>query len=173
MAFRPFGAEGEAMCHNYSLSAWVLENQPPGTFVLQVRAHDADIGLNGQVKYGIMHRDGASSGFTIDPDTGVISTTVSFDRERQREFTLSVTATDLAQEPLIGICQITVFVADQNDNDPKFENSRYQCESTVRPPSLRPALLSAPGSRAAALPCSSTGHRPFMSPRDPPVPFSL
>uniref|UniRef100_A0A8C9RT17 Si:dkey-22o22.2 n=1 Tax=Scleropages formosus TaxID=113540 RepID=A0A8C9RT17_SCLFO len=113
-------------CHNYSLSTWVLENQPPGTFVLRVRAHDADIGVNGQVRYGIMHRDGTSSGFAIDPDTGAISTTVSFDRERQREYTLSVTATDLAQEPLIGICQITVLIADQNDNDPKFENSRYQ-----------------------------------------------
>lgn len=61
--------------------------------------------------------------------SGVITTTASFDRERQREFTLSVTATDQADEPLIGICQITVVIADQNDNDPKFENSRYQCES--------------------------------------------
>ncbi|XP_031175500.2 neural-cadherin [Sander lucioperca] len=113
-------------CHNYSLNAVVLENQPPGTFVLRVQAHDADMGVNGEVKYGIMHRDGVSSGFDIDPDTGVIASTVSFDRERQREYTLSVTATDQAEEPLIGICQITVLIADQNDNDPKFENSRYQ-----------------------------------------------
>uniref|UniRef100_A0A3B4CXY3 Uncharacterized protein n=1 Tax=Pygocentrus nattereri TaxID=42514 RepID=A0A3B4CXY3_PYGNA len=113
-------------CHNYSLNTLVLENQPPGTVVLRVQAHDADTGVNGEVKYGIMQRDGASPGFTIDPDTGVISTAVSFDRERQREYTLSVTATDQAEEPLIGICQITVLIADQNDNDPKFENSRYQ-----------------------------------------------
>uniref|UniRef100_A0A3B4Z992 Neural-cadherin-like n=1 Tax=Stegastes partitus TaxID=144197 RepID=A0A3B4Z992_9TELE len=113
-------------CQNYSLNAAVLENQPPGTFVLRVQAHDADMGVNGEVKYGIMHRDGVSSGFDIDPDTGVITTAVSFDRERQREFTLSVTATDQAEEPLIGICQITVLISDQNDNDPKFENSRYQ-----------------------------------------------
>lgn len=59
---------------------------------------------------------------------GVITTTQSFDREKQREHTLSVTATDQAQEPLIGVCQLTVLVADLNDNDPKFENSRYQCE---------------------------------------------
>lgn len=65
---------------------------------------------------------------TVAMVTGVITTTVSFDRERQREFTLSVTATDQADEPLIGICQITVVIGDQNDNDPKFENSRYQCE---------------------------------------------
>lgn len=59
---------------------------------------------------------------------GVISTTQSFDRERQREYTLSVTATDRAREPLIGVCQLTVLIADINDNDPTFENSRYQCE---------------------------------------------
>uniref|UniRef100_A0A3Q3N5U2 Si:dkey-22o22.2 n=1 Tax=Mastacembelus armatus TaxID=205130 RepID=A0A3Q3N5U2_9TELE len=113
-------------CQNYSLNAGVLENQPPGTFVLRVQAHDADMGVNGEVKYGIMHRDGLSSGFHINPDTGVITTTTSFDRERQREFTLSVTATDQAEEPLIGICQVTVVIWDENDNEPKFENSRYQ-----------------------------------------------
>ncbi|CDQ95363.1 unnamed protein product, partial [Oncorhynchus mykiss] len=117
---------GTCQCHNYSINTVVLENQPPGTSVLRVHALDADMGVNGEVKYGIMHRDGTSSGFVINPDTGVISTTVSFDRERQREYSLSVTATDLAQEPLIGICQITILIADQNDNDPKFENSRYQ-----------------------------------------------
>uniref|UniRef100_A0A8C3FEP6 Neural-cadherin n=1 Tax=Chrysemys picta bellii TaxID=8478 RepID=A0A8C3FEP6_CHRPI len=113
-------------CTDYSDSTWVLENQPPGTYVLQVEAYDADLGLNGEVKYGLMHRDGASPGFSIDPDTGIITTTQSFDREKLRECTLSVTATDQAQEPLIGVCQITVFIADVNDNDPKFENSRYQ-----------------------------------------------
>ncbi|XP_076827668.1 neural-cadherin [Brachyhypopomus gauderio] len=113
-------------CHNYSSNALVLENQPPGTFVLRVQAHDADAGVNGEVRYGLMQRDGASPGFTIDPHTGVISTAASFDRERQREYTLSVTATDQGEEPLIGICQITVLIGDQNDNDPKFENSRYQ-----------------------------------------------
>uniref|UniRef100_A0A8B9VJF9 Neural-cadherin n=1 Tax=Anas zonorhyncha TaxID=75864 RepID=A0A8B9VJF9_9AVES len=113
-------------CTYYSDSTWVLENQPPGTYVLQVEAYDADLGVNGEVKYGLMHRDGASLGFSIDPDTGVITTTQSFDREKQSEHTLSVTATDRAQEPLVGVCQIPIFIADVNDNEPKFENSRYQ-----------------------------------------------
>ncbi|KAF2981864.1 hypothetical protein EK904_011818 [Melospiza melodia maxima] len=113
-------------CAYYSDSTWVLENQPPGTHVLQVEAYDADLGINGEVKYGLMHRDGASLGFSIDPDTGVITTTQSFDREQQREHTLSVTATDRAREPLIGVCRLTVLIADLNDNEPKFENSRYQ-----------------------------------------------
>ncbi|XP_066434973.1 neural-cadherin-like [Eleutherodactylus coqui] len=113
-------------CFQYSENSWVLENQPPGTFVLQVEAHDADTGLNGEVKYGLMHREGAIPAFAIDAYTGVITTTQSFDREKQREYTISVTATDQAEEPLIGVCQIAIFVVDLNDNDPKFENSHYQ-----------------------------------------------
>ncbi|KAJ1193131.1 hypothetical protein NDU88_002436 [Pleurodeles waltl] len=113
-------------CAHYSENSWVLENQLPGTYVLQVEAHDEDLGLNGEVKYGIMHRDGAMPGFSIDSDTGVITTTRMFDREKQREYTISVTATDQAHEPLIGVCQITIVILDVNDNDPKFENSRYQ-----------------------------------------------
>lgn len=60
--------------------------------------------------------------------TGVIVTAAQFDRERQREYAITVTATDWAEEPLIGICQLTVQILDQNDNSPKFENLRYECK---------------------------------------------
>lgn len=60
--------------------------------------------------------------------TGVIVTARRFDRERQREYSITVTATDWAEEPLIGICQLTVQILDQNDNSPKFENLRYECK---------------------------------------------
>lgn len=52
----------------------MLENQPTGTFVLQVRAVDADEGANGKVKYGLMHRDSAMPAFRIHPDTGGVVT---------------------------------------------------------------------------------------------------
>ncbi|XP_072007544.1 neural-cadherin-like isoform X2 [Engystomops pustulosus] len=113
-------------CLQYSENSWVLENQLPGTFVLHVEAEDPDIGLNGEVKYGLMHREGSIPAFIIDAHTGVLTTAQSFDREKKREYTISVTATDQAPEPLIGVCHITIFVADVNDNDPKFENSRYE-----------------------------------------------
>uniref|UniRef100_A0A3Q4H9I0 Putative neural-cadherin 2-like n=1 Tax=Neolamprologus brichardi TaxID=32507 RepID=A0A3Q4H9I0_NEOBR len=58
--------------------------------------------------------------------TGVIVTARRFDRERQREYSITVTATDWAEEPLIGICQLTIQILDQNDNSPKFENLRYE-----------------------------------------------
>ncbi|XP_055365580.1 neural-cadherin-like isoform X2 [Betta splendens] len=113
-------------CQQYREQASVLENQPTGTFVLQVHAVDADEGANGKVKYGLMHRDSAMPAFRIHPDTGGIVTARRFDRERQREYSVTVTATDWAEEPLIGICQLTVQILDQNDNSPKFENLRYE-----------------------------------------------
>ncbi|XP_057692632.1 neural-cadherin-like isoform X2 [Corythoichthys intestinalis] len=113
-------------CQKYREQASVLENQPTGTFVLQVHAVDADEGANGKVKYGLMHRDSAMPAFRIHPDSGAIVTAQRFDRERQREYSVTVTATDWAEEPLIGICQLTVQILDENDNSPKFENMRYE-----------------------------------------------
>ncbi|XP_068812246.1 neural-cadherin isoform X1 [Struthio camelus] len=113
-------------CQYYRERASVLENQPSGTVVLQVEATDGDEGANGVVKYGLMHRDGVLPAFSIHPDTGVLTTVQVFDREKQREYPITVTATDQAAEPLIGICQINVIILDQNDNDPRFENAHYE-----------------------------------------------
>ncbi|XP_062997498.1 neural-cadherin-like [Elgaria multicarinata webbii] len=113
-------------CQHYREHASVLENQPVGTFVLQVEATDADEGANGRVKYSLMHRDGTLPAFNIHPDTGVLTTLQIFDREKQREHPVTVTATDQATEPLIGICQINVVILDVNDNSPRFENTHYE-----------------------------------------------
>ncbi|TRY91652.1 hypothetical protein DNTS_028325, partial [Danionella cerebrum] len=115
-------------CVEYKEKASVLENKPAGTFVLQVHAVDADEGANGKVAYGFMHKDSTVPAFSIDPETGVIITAVKFDRERQREYAVTVTATDQAADPLIGICQLNILILDENDNSPKFENFRYECE---------------------------------------------
>lgn len=61
---------------------------------------------------------------------GTIVTARKFDRERQREYAVTVTATDQAADPLIGICQLTIHILDQNDNNPKFENIRYECKKS-------------------------------------------
>lgn len=57
-------------CQQYRESTSVLENQPAGTFVLQVHAVDADEGSNGRVTYGFMHKDSTVPAFSIHPDTG-------------------------------------------------------------------------------------------------------
>ncbi|XP_061758299.1 neural-cadherin-like [Nerophis ophidion] len=114
-------------CQQYrEKKTWVLENQPAGTLVLQVQAQDADEGTNGKVTYGFMHKDSSLPAFSIHPDTGTIVTARKFDREQQREYAVTVTATDQAADPLIGICQLNILIQDQNDNSPKFENLRYE-----------------------------------------------
>ncbi|XP_049326854.1 neural-cadherin [Astyanax mexicanus] len=113
-------------CHQYKERASVAENKPAGTFVLQVHAVDADEGANGKVTYGFMHKDSTVPAFNIDPETGAIVTARKFDRERQREYAVTVTATDQAADPLIGICQLNILILDENDNSPKFENLRYE-----------------------------------------------
>ncbi|XP_061620755.1 neural-cadherin [Phyllopteryx taeniolatus] len=113
-------------CQQYREKTTVLENQPAGTFVLKVHAVDADEGSNGKVTYGFMHKDSTVPAFRVDPDTGTIVTARKFDRERQREYAVTVTATDQANDPLIGICQLNILIVDQNDNSPKFENIRYE-----------------------------------------------
>lgn len=65
-------------CQQYRESTSVLENQPAGTFVLQVRAVDADEGSNGRVTYGFMHKDSTVPAFSIHPDTGTATHTLTF-----------------------------------------------------------------------------------------------
>ncbi|XP_066290641.1 neural-cadherin-like [Branchiostoma lanceolatum] len=103
----------------------VPEGQPSGTFVIQVTASDADQGSNGRVTYSIVHREDSETMFNIDADSGEISTAVVFDREERRDHAVTVTATDNADNPLIGVCQLIVHITDVNDNDPVFENNKY------------------------------------------------
>ncbi|NXA34968.1 CADN protein, partial [Eudromia elegans] len=151
-------------CQYYQEHASVLENQPSGTVVLQVEATDADEGANGIVKYDLMYRDGVQPAFSIHPDTGVLTTVQVFDREKQREYPVTVRATDQAVEPLIGICQMNVLILDQNDNDPRFENTHYEYflreDTTVGTSFLRVAAHDVDYSSNAAITYSLANEEP-------------
>ncbi|MGH0160427.1 UNVERIFIED_CONTAM: hypothetical protein FKN15_039322 [Acipenser sinensis] len=120
VSYTVFVPENTVAGHVYK--TFLSEDAGSNTLVAIVHAKDPD---GDAVSYAITggNEDG---NFDLDNQKGVITTALSFDREKQKEYTLSVTATDLAQEPLIGVCQITILIADENDNNPKFENSRYQ-----------------------------------------------
>uniref|UniRef100_A0A8P4GNM4 Neural-cadherin n=1 Tax=Dicentrarchus labrax TaxID=13489 RepID=A0A8P4GNM4_DICLA len=101
---------------------FVSEDAGPNTLVATVLAKDPD---GDGITYSITAGN-EEGNFVIDSQKGVIVTARRFDRERQREYSITVTATDWAEEPLIGICQLTIQILDQNDNSPKFENLRYE-----------------------------------------------
>lgn len=88
-----------------------------------VLATDRDAGLNGQVRYSITDGN-INNKFSIESSTGKLSSR-PLDREAQAKYFLVITAEDRAQNALQGICNITITVEDQNDNDPKFSQNRY------------------------------------------------
>ncbi|KAK7075982.1 calcium ion binding [Halocaridina rubra] len=88
-----------------------------------VLATDRDAGLNGKVRYSITNGN-TNNKFSIGSYSGQLSSR-PLDREAQSKYFLVITAEDRASSALRGICNITITVEDQNDNDPKFSQNRY------------------------------------------------
>lgn len=112
-----------------SYQATLDENTPVGSSVLKVAATDRDKGKNGFVTYAI-----ANSGplpFTIDPFTGVISTSEHLDYElMKRRYHLRVWASDSGSPfSQVSECPVTITLNNVNDNIPLFE--RVDCNTTV------------------------------------------
>lgn len=105
---------------NYTFN--IIENNPIPTVIGQITAHDADQGLNGQIKYSI-----ASTGlnFFISPDDGTLSANISFDYELKREYNIKIRAIDYGNPPLDSIVHVKINVLNQNEYSPEFEKNMY------------------------------------------------
>ncbi|XP_029165136.1 DE-cadherin isoform X1 [Nylanderia fulva] len=108
----------------------VLENEPRGVTVMQVRAIDADgTSANNQVSYEL---DNFKDLFAIDPQTGNITTLTTFDREVEDTYNVKVIATDNSPSALFktgehnkGQQVFRIEIADKNDNPPRFTQKVY------------------------------------------------
>lgn len=110
--------------YNVSLN----ESVPPGTSVLQVRATDNDIGDNSKITYNM---EDIGRQFSIDPETGVISTTEPLACVRQQNCSelslsqigcpkscvISVSAWDHGSPRQVGRAYVTVNLLEVNTND--------------------------------------------------------
>lgn len=98
---------------------------------------DEDKGVNGQVKYSIVQQPNQKgTKFTVDEETGEVSTNKVFDREGDDGKFVSVTvkATDQGEPSLEGVCSFTVEITDVNDNPPLFDRQvRHHSSSTNIP----------------------------------------
>lgn len=101
----------------------VPENQVPGYTVTVVTATDEDFGEFGSVSYSI-HSDLLSETFSIDKNTGKITTKTVLDREKQKLYEIPVMATDGGGKS--GFLTVRVKVGDQNDNAPTFLLKEYK-----------------------------------------------
>ena len=99
----------------------IIENEPIGTEVFQVRAHDADSGDNGYISYSISNA--GTTPFAIDAFTGKITTRKVLDFEAMaRIYKLRVRASDWGSPyRRESEMELTVRLKDINDNKPMFE----------------------------------------------------
>ncbi|XP_050735758.1 cadherin-23-like isoform X6 [Eriocheir sinensis] len=100
----------------------VPENATVGSLVIQVRATDKDIGINGAVRYRIL-KDGLGNWqtFTIDQTTGAILLQKPLDRERQKVYEIRVEAYDQGTPtPHSNDLDLTIYVRNVNDYEPQF-----------------------------------------------------
>lgn len=99
--------------------AEITENAPPGTPVLQVRASDRDIGVNGQVEYVFgAATESVRRVLRLDEATGWLSVLHRIDREDVTQFRFTVTARDRGQPPRTDRTTVVLSVRDENDNVP-------------------------------------------------------
>ncbi|KAM4732175.1 protocadherin gamma-A11-like isoform 43-T43 [Anableps anableps] len=107
-----------------SYSAYVSENNKPGSTLCSVTARDPDWRQNGTVIYsllpGEMNGASVSSYLSVNGDTGVIHAVRSFDYEQFRSFKVHVMARDNGSPPLSSNVTVSVFISDVNDNSPQI-----------------------------------------------------
>uniref|UniRef100_A0A7N6A8P8 Cadherin domain-containing protein n=1 Tax=Anabas testudineus TaxID=64144 RepID=A0A7N6A8P8_ANATE len=107
-----------------SYSAYVSENNKPGSTLCSVTARDPDWRQNGTVIYSLLPGEvnGApvSSYLSVNGDTGVIHAVRSFDYEQFRSFKVQVMARDNGSPPLSSNVTVSLFISDVNDNSPQI-----------------------------------------------------
>ncbi|XP_056092251.1 protocadherin Fat 1 [Rhinichthys klamathensis goyatoka] len=102
----------------------IFQNTQPGTYVARLEAFDADIGMNGKIRY--LFEDSAGGLFSIEESSGIISLERSLDRQMKAMHVLRVRATDQGSpHRLSSLSFVVVTVLDANDHPPAFERKDY------------------------------------------------
>ena len=106
----------------------VDEGKNPGTPVDTVTATDGDSGVNGQFLYSIasVSPTGSSNLFTINGNSGLISTVQRLDYEAKNLHTIVVLAKDQGTSPRTGSSTVNIRVKDLQDEIPLFTSENYE-----------------------------------------------
>ncbi|TKS68438.1 Protocadherin-16 Protein dachsous -like protein 1 [Collichthys lucidus] len=102
----------------------IAEDAPQGSFLIQMKAQDADEGINSDVRYSIL-KSNQDSLISIDPESGLVTTAEALDRETQTEVWFLVVAVDGGEPALSSTATVSVLVEDVNDNEPVFQQQLY------------------------------------------------
>ncbi|XP_006866320.1 PREDICTED: protocadherin-12 [Chrysochloris asiatica] len=94
------------------------ENNLPSLHLITVKAHDADLGINGQISYRIQDSP-VSHLVAIDAHTGEVTAQRTLDYEQMASFEFHVIAEDRGQPQLASSVSMWVNLLDVNDNAPE------------------------------------------------------
>uniref|UniRef100_A0A4W6E713 Cadherin EGF LAG seven-pass G-type receptor 1a n=1 Tax=Lates calcarifer TaxID=8187 RepID=A0A4W6E713_LATCA len=123
---RQVNASPQFQLPNYQVS--VPENEPAGTRVITLKATDPDDGEAGRLEYSMeaLFDSRSNDFFTIDSQTGSITTVQALDREVKDTHVFKVTVTDNGTPKRSATSYLTVTVSDTNDHSPVFEQTEYR-----------------------------------------------
>ncbi|XP_073423457.1 protocadherin gamma-B1-like [Dendrobates tinctorius] len=102
-------------------TAFVSENNSPGSSIFSSHARDLDSEDNAKITYSIVYKnneDLLSSYISMNPVTGVIYAQKPFDYEKNREFNIQIIAKDNGSPSLNSSTTLRICIVDQNDNSP-------------------------------------------------------
>ncbi|KAJ8926394.1 hypothetical protein NQ314_021178 [Rhamnusium bicolor] len=124
-------------------SAILSELAPPGTYVAGITATDEDSGVNAQIYYAFVSGN-ENQWFSINADSGLITTRAALDREIQGTVELNISARDGGPNPKWAHTQLKVTILDENDEAPEFSQSHINVSlSESAPPGTLVAMLTA------------------------------
>ncbi|XP_044747791.1 cadherin-related tumor suppressor [Coccinella septempunctata] len=108
-----------------SYHATISENSPIGSWVLTPSAVDKDADLNAKIKYSLI--GDKAERFSLNQETGIITTAQVLDREESSSYFLTLVAQDCSTtDPKAAAVNLTIIVLDENDNSPSFPSSEYE-----------------------------------------------
>nr|XP_045378653.1 protocadherin-7 [Camelus bactrianus] len=100
----------------------LAENSAPGTPILQLRAADLDVGVNGQIEYVFgAATESVRRLLRLDETSGWLSVLHRIDREEVNQLRFTVMARDRGQPPKTDKATVVLNIKDENDNVPSIE----------------------------------------------------
>uniref|UniRef100_A0A6Q2Y3T8 Cadherin domain-containing protein n=1 Tax=Esox lucius TaxID=8010 RepID=A0A6Q2Y3T8_ESOLU len=99
----------------------VSENCPPVCSVGRVSAVDPDTGQSNNIRYSIDPQSDPEALFRITSDSGLITTVMELDREREQWHNITVIATQRDNPNLVTRVVVAIETLDQNDNAPELD----------------------------------------------------
>eukprot|EP00064_Thunnus_orientalis_P006674 superscaffoldBa00000708_g6692 len=111
----------------------VSENCPPACTVGRVSAVDPDTGLTNNIRFSIDPQSDPEALFRITPDTGLITTAMELDREREHWHNITVIATQRDNPSQVSRVLVAIETLDLNDNAPELDRqyTTAMCDSST------------------------------------------